>query len=52
MTINIQNLIGTLVVVGSDVDSSEIEQKVTEALTKAIASASLAIKESNQETQE
>jgi hypothetical protein len=47
MTINITNLIGTLVIVGNDVNSNEIEQKVVEVLTKAIASASLQVKEPN-----
>ncbi len=52
MTINITNLIGNLIIVGNDVNSNEIEQKVVEALTKAIASASEVTTELNRETQE
>jgi len=52
MTINIKNLIGNLILVGNDVNSNEIELKVIEALTKAIASAGLQSEKLNQETQE
>lgn len=51
-TINITNLIGTLVVVGNDVNSNEIEKKVVEALTRAVASASVEVTEPIRETQE